>query len=470
MAFSFYLSLLFINPIPSPSDVFNSTIIPFFATYVVFRVGPPIFKWIIENAPEPIQIKRREIKSLQSLRKLIRRGQEVIGLVVVLTFAIALGFASTTASATLYASAEDLANYKVGADIHFTSNYPNASFPLSEASNLRNTSGVATATAVKVIEVDIGTYESARLIGINASEYVEVSYSSTGLPLMDSPERHGLLHLQDNNQTVFISNYIVQGLRKSPGDEINIAYTPEDGGRRRKSITMIVSPTTAGLSGFSYPAFIIMDLGVLLDLINSSRVNHFLVNVENNANASIVAEEITSQYHVNFDSVEVSSELYKSWMGADLLRWLADTTTINFLYATIFSGLFFGVYVYTSFAKKKKEFTILRSIGLSQRQLVALSVFEISVFIFISILFGIGFGVLIAFSSNIANLMSLTGAAFFSRRLIFTPMSISISIILPLLSAISATLIVSINFARTNLPRMLKLDIEFVRAYRAEAK
>jgi ABC-type antimicrobial peptide transport system permease subunit len=464
--------ITFVDPLPYLPDLYGYILGLFLITYLISRLGPPAFKFALERAPQSIQKKRSEYRSLNLMMRLIRRGEEAFGLVFFLSLTITFGFASAVTSATLHLSASDLSYYRVGADIQLTTNYANASLPQDFTSNLTGIPGVAAATPLKVVWGDVGTYTNVYLLGINVSEYNAISYASGGGSLKDSPERLSFEILEDADDTVIIGYDTLLATGKSLIDTINIGYNIEDEfGRpiQTEVVTMDIGAVVNSFAGFPLGLFVVMRLDVLMGLTNSTTVNHFLVDVDDGYNATLVAQDIEDSYFINFDQVEVADTLYKSIVDAELVNWLATTTTINFIYSSIFSGLFFGSYILSSFTNKKKDFTILRSIGLSRKQLITLSLIEIATFILPSIIFGTLFGAIYAYETNLNNLSSLAGGVVGRPRLEFTPFSLLLVTAVPVITALVTTLAVSWDYAKTNIPRILKLDMEMTRAYRLKA-
>jgi ABC-type lipoprotein release transport system permease subunit len=253
------------------------------------------------------------------------------------------------------------------------------------------------------------------------------------------------------------------------GERINLAYYSEEGDQLIEVSSMVMGGSLSRLAGVLEGSFIIMRLDLLMALTNTSTVNQFMIKVHEGVNASRVADELGSKYFLEFQPPIVAENMYHTWLEAEYLEWLAETGTINFLYSTIFVGLLFAIYILTSFTRRKKEFTILRSIGLGVRQLITLAILEILTFVLFALIGGVIIGIILSIWNVYQALIEIVGMVVIIPQLVVTGYTLGIILVLPISSAILGTVLVALDFTRTNLPRMLKLDVEPVRAYRAEA-
>lgn len=461
IAFTF-LYLIFINAalaLPHQINLFLGLLI---GSYVTLRLGDLIQQRIQKRYARQL----KNYRNLIRIRRTIRRHDSSALLVIFLTISILFSSGSSMILSSFRFSAENAAAYHVGAHLQVGTFQNKQLLPVTYATSLRGITGVVGVTPLKIVEGNLGINTEVAIVGITPDAYVNLTPSGQGTPLRHTSKATTLATLSaDPNHTV-ISTEIAWLLQLDVGDSINIGYTKEDGSKRYTTTTKHISGVVNTLPGVDSRVFVVLALTELLTLVNSTHVGRFLVTV---ADAELLVLTRILDTDLPFLDWGISAtQLYESFLDPDFVTWLAQVATLIFIYATILTGVLFATYLYTGFMRHKREFTILRALGLNQQQMLTLGLSEILEYVIIAIGLGGLLGIVATLLTTILNLRTLSITILIQPQLAFIPFTIIFVLLLPALSASLGAYIVIHQFNNLNLPQLLKLDVEPQRAYRTE--
>ncbi|MHA1917355.1 MAG: FtsX-like permease family protein [Candidatus Ranarchaeia archaeon] len=455
-----------INPLLSPTEIVTLTIVGFFISFGTLHLISHVGKKIFRIIPTKWRNRCRLVSTMRGISKVTQRSEGASYLIIILTLVIALGLGAGIASSTFNLSALDQANYRVGADIQLISGLTDNPVNLDFTKNLTSIDGVMNIAEIKIALANVGNERPTYLIGLNIMEYIEMSYSNPGTPLEETSKKDLFQLIKNNPNLVIISDQIGIDLNKNPGDNLNIAFTLEDGSEEEEITVKQIGGRITDLAGFSRNRFIIFDIDILMDLLNSTQLSRFLIEIEPDTNSTLIAEEIESKFSDHFSEIDVANDIFESWVNADFFIWFDTVTTMSFIYTSIFTCLYFIVYLDDTFTRKKRDLALLRSMGLSKKQMIILSVSEISQFIIISIIMGSLIGILGAWLTNNEILVAIIGKVIGIPRLGFNLETIFLVFSLPIGLSLGGALFVILRFINHNIAQMIKTETDFIRGYR----
>lgn len=339
-----------------------------------------------------------DIPASVGIRKLGKGASSAGAASMILVLAICLSWNSAIIDASIPVTAENQSRLSVGADL---------SFALDESQYARWDEFVTNVTNHELVES--GTYVSetylylsagyegiTNFLAVNPREYIDVGYDYLGHPLNESDLTSLLENLESSPDGAIITTEIAQDYEFEIGDIVR-ATTLEDEAEimsfRVIGITESLPDVPERDSNWGYyddyygpyigyyssevvgtrKILVNRDyLGSQLVLQNDTKT-YFSVRTTPNANASIIAEDISSVggnlvlYNGIWEAVSQNVQTYLDNTEYKMERAL-DTMLTVLTIGTIVGG--FTIYAAEGIRGRKREIALLRSIGASTRTVV----------------------------------------------------------------------------------------------------
>ncbi|MFW9788209.1 MAG: FtsX-like permease family protein [Candidatus Thorarchaeota archaeon] len=144
-------------------------------------------------------------------------------------------------------------------------------------------------------------------------------------------------------------------------------------------------------------SFLIMDLSLLHNWINSTHVSKFYVDLEPRANYTQAMTEIYQIAPYSFTKVEAASEFIDEVLDSRATQSVFGAYTLNVIFTLIY--LTFGMVIVTTVKVRnlRRQFSVLRALGADTKSMVVASLADTTVGLLLSALIGGAIGGLLAY-------------------------------------------------------------------------
>ena len=342
-------------------------------------------------------------------RSMRARRERIIPLLIILTLTFSVTVYSVVEAQTVIANAQRQVEYFIGADLRVESGY----VPASRVNELAAIPGIAAATVMVKTTGIIGPKAFA-LIGVDVA-----SYSTVGVwdPTSMVGEHYSVVLSRlasDPDGIIFPSTY-AEKLMKTVGDGVGIQVYDQSGIQVDDHVFHIVGlgHSAPGLgyfdqedptrppditSGFQFQETMLYAL-VRLDYLQGLNITNaqlFLASLEPGADVKTVIQEIRGLSFVTDIWSPHTFSLEEAYPEGYLFnRGVISLLSIGFLACLAISMVALTVFVGVIVAERQTEYAIMRAVGGSRRQIVAIVIGEfvglILASFFVSIFLGVGF-------------------------------------------------------------------------------
>ena len=143
--------------------------------------------------------------------------------------------------------------------------------------------------------------------------------------------------------------------------------------------------------------FIIMDISLLHNWINNTRVTKFYVDLEPGANYTEALKDIYRIAPFSFNSVESPLVMIDGVLDSRATQSVFGAYTLNVIFSLIY--LSFGIIILTTVKVRglRKQFSVLRALGAEPRSMLVASLVDSATGLVIAALIGGGIGTVLAF-------------------------------------------------------------------------
>ncbi|MHA2396660.1 MAG: FtsX-like permease family protein, partial [Candidatus Thorarchaeota archaeon] len=202
--------------------------------------------------------------------------------------------------------------------------------------------------------------------------------------------------------------------------------------------------------------FLIMDISLLHNWINSTHVTKFYVDLEPGANYTQAMNEIYRIAPNSFSDVDAAYEFIDEVLDSRATQSIFGAYTLNVLFSLIY--LTFGMIIVTTVRVRslRKQFSVLRALGAESKSMVVASLVDTSTGLLLAALIGGTIGATLAFLLKDIPLLYMG----LSTAQLWTRLPVNLIVPWPLLAGITATaVIVSLIATYAVVSRALKLNI-----------
>lgn len=202
--------------------------------------------------------------------------------------------------------------------------------------------------------------------------------------------------------------------------------------------------------------FLIMDISLLHNWINSTHVTKFYVDLEPGANYTQAMNDIYRIAPYSFSDVEATYESIDEVLDSRATQSIFGAYTLNVLFSLIY--LTFGMIIVTTVRVRslRKQFSVLRALGAETKSMVVASLVDTSTGLLLAALIGGAIGTTLAFLLKDIPLLYMG----LSTAQLWTRLPVNLIVPWPLLAGITSTaVIVSLIATYAVVSRALKLNI-----------
>ena len=415
-----------------------------------------------------------------ALRQMARRPAPYSRLVLLLTLTIALGIFASLFSGTLLNSFTDRAAYESGADLRLVEGQANASDAARQAAPLQDqmqvlagvTDGMNVFRAKGTAPSSVLRYADVYALGIDSTKYQSLGYWRSDFadqPLSTLMQKLRTRVSESESVPAIIDDQLLADTGKHIGDQINIELGTALAANFVIEGTFHYFPT---LDTSQYA--IVADVNQLLQVLNLNPLNQVTPNevwfklapnapqyTADTAQNRLVNNPEHKQVIVTVQAAYDRIALESSLRNDPLHFSISGALSLDFVGAALLSVIGFVVLFYVIAQRRSFEFGVLRAMGLSLRQLAGSLAWEQVTLLFSAILFGLGLGVVLAYSVLPALATDDTGKAllppFATHMDVQSVVQLALFLIACALAALSATLVI---FRRLQLHEVLRLGEE----------
>ncbi len=350
-----------------------------------------------------------KLESTLSARNLIRYKRRTALTFFMLTTSIAFIILIGSLTASYSSNAQIAIKYETGSDIVI---YLNEQVPLSITENITKIEGVASATPItKPLVVRVGDLimwrqYTLRIYGVNVTTlYNSIYYEQI---ICDDDPSYTINSLAESNTSIVVSRGLAEALNLKINDLLRI-----DASGNTK--LMNISGLARAIPGFSFTGF--TQKAALTDALISLEsyqnltggalpLAKILVRVDNGADALSVANDINTLLSTEYDiQIITTQELIESTQETYNRVFQIFTTLLSF--AIVIAVLGHTTALVTSVNERIWETGVLRSIGLLQKEVISIFVFEAIFLTSVSFISGLFASITIVVeSTTVTNLMS----------------------------------------------------------------
>ncbi|MFW9832797.1 MAG: ABC transporter permease [Candidatus Thorarchaeota archaeon] len=143
--------------------------------------------------------------------------------------------------------------------------------------------------------------------------------------------------------------------------------------------------------------FLIMDISLLHNWINSTRVSKFYIDLAPGANYTKAMNEIYSIAPSSFESIESPYDSINEVLDSRATQSIFGAYTLNIIFSLIYLTL--GMVIVTTVKVRvlRKQFSVLRALGAESKSMLVASLVDSSTGLLIAALIGGGIGTVLAF-------------------------------------------------------------------------
>ena len=202
--------------------------------------------------------------------------------------------------------------------------------------------------------------------------------------------------------------------------------------------------------------FLIMDISLLHNWINSTHVTKFYVDLEPGANYTQAMNEIYSIAPFSFNDIDSADESIDEVLDSRATQSIFGAYTLNVLFSLIY--LSFGMVIVTTVRVRglRKQFSVLRALGAESKSMVTASLVDSSTGLILAAIIGGGIGTLLALLLKDIPLLYMG----ISTTQLWMRLPVNLIVPWPLLVGIIGTaIVVSLLATYVVVNRALKLNI-----------
>jgi ABC-type antimicrobial peptide transport system permease subunit len=337
------------------------------------------------------------------------RRQRIVPLLLILTLTFSLTVFSVVEAQTVQINADRQIEYFIGADLRIESDW----VPCTRVDEIRAVSGVSDATPL-VRTLGLIGQTALYFIGVDVDSYSTIGYWDASS--MTGEDAATVLNRMKNDpDAIIFPSTLADMLQKSVGKQIGIYVYDQTGGLADDHVFNIVglghsapglgyfdpddpSRPTDATSGFQFQEdgyFVFVHINYLESLnITNSRL--FLGSLESDANIEQIqydTEALGFPTAIHSPSIFSLEDVYPD--GYLFNRGVVSILSIGFLACLSISMIALILFVGVIVAERQTEYAIMRAVGGTRRQIIAIVVGEFIGLIlssfFVSILLGSAF-------------------------------------------------------------------------------
>jgi len=330
------------------------------AAFLALRFIPYLFR-LLARLDELVE----HIASLFAFRQIARTTSRYSGLILILTFTLALGLFTATVSSAFDRNYLDQAMYAVGADLMTHEfDYKTVTWKVRTVAEYAEIPGVLSVTPLARINLvgrQAQIIAQGKLLAINPDTFAEIAwYREDFTPLL--PEI--LSTLRSNEKGVLADPRFVQKNRLEIGDTFDIDV---DGNR----VDFVLVGTIGDYFPTLYPADgdrMVARLDYLQKAINTVPSEVWLKTRP--LQHERVIEALKRSATENLVVVQDGHQLSGVRKDDPLRTGLFGALSLGFVASSVLSIMGFLLYAYISIQSRSLQFGVLRATGLSVRQLI----------------------------------------------------------------------------------------------------
>ena len=377
----------------------------------------------------------------------------------ILALAIGLGIMISISQASSYDYQIRMVKVSAGADIN-VSTYTNN---LTMYNNMTKISGVTNVTGIFQAYVTIGSVQ-IEVIGINPSKYLSVGSNYIENDFTERGMKSTLMQMTKNQSLIMASRGFLDSFGLTIGD--NFALKLNVNATTSTSLNLTVIDKLLALPGenwlfLSTPVVILNinllnETGVLQNYLSPSGggiFSNILVDVQENANVTRVAEEIKNMYPdvSTYVAKQHIDEIEKDPLSVATIEFL----NINYLLMILIATIGLGFIIFMSVMERQTEFGIMIARGASTWQIIRLLFAESTIIMLVSV----AIGAITGFAGGIGMatyINSLVGGQMIPARAII-PYTAYYIVIGSVVAFLVATIIPAYIASKTNIRDVLHL-------------
>ena len=394
-----------IGPISNFIIIIILGIFIFIDVFILQYIGPLLF---IYSATKIVTMKldsfskwlERIINPLSSglggivVRTISRKPRRYARVAFIIALTLGFGIASSIVQASNYYSMIKNVKASVGADINVNV-WGN---DINYYANITTINGVSLMTPIYINYYSIGDfYMNIYAIDPENFSIVTKDYSYPDYTV-DKPFEECLETMKDNPKMILVNDELLRNLELDIGDNLTLTFKVNQTSSISLTFQILAKIKTLPGAGRFFGLFtnlVVLNYNYLLDngvnITIDFWINSILVDVEENANATKIAEEIKDMYPEAYVTVaeEELAEVMSNPTYSATLMFLDTEYVITLFIATIGIGLLITM----SVIERRKEFGILIAKGTSSLQIMFILLAESLILMLISVTIGVITGV-----------------------------------------------------------------------------
>jgi ABC-type antimicrobial peptide transport system permease subunit len=260
----------------------------------------------------------------------------------------------------------------------------------------------------------INVNQSISVFGVQPDTWIETAFwldyfTAFNLPQVSIPKLTESLENGINIITTFqpVSHFTLDPITRmtipqySPFLDLQVFSS----GWYNETACTIIDIMKNGLNGYQtyFPGesdlseFLIMDIELLHNWINTTQVTKFYVDLEPGANYTQAMNDIYMIAPFSFNSIEAAQESIDEVLDSRATQSIFGAYTLNIIFSLVY--LTFGMVIVTTVRVRslRKQFSVLRALGAEAKSMIVAALVDSSTGLLLAALIGGGIGIVLAF-------------------------------------------------------------------------
>lgn len=335
----------------------------------------PVFVKVVSYITFNLMAIERKLSVRNILRNRRRSDLTFFMLTTSIAFILLVGTLTNTYSLTAQISIQN----NLGGDIvvFARSSVPeNLAMNISEIEGVKSVTTVTTALTVKAGDLILWKQYTLNIYGVNTTTFVEATYTKDDY-FEGITAKEALNKLNNDNRSIIISKGLADALKLSVGEQIRIETV-------YGTLIFNITAVATFLPAFSFTKFeqkaavtdALVSLTTYKNITNNQMtISRFIIKTEENANVEEVSQDILSEFGEEYDIQVVTTEELVESVRENYEQTLTMFSTL-LIFAVIISILGHVTSLLTSVTERTWEIGIIRSMGMSQKQVLRIFIFE----------------------------------------------------------------------------------------------
>ena len=291
--------------------------------------------------------------------------------------------------------------------------------------NITSIEGVNDASAVLVIEGQVSYITEGRrrsssidIVGIQPDKWVQTAFWLPYFTLHSTPDI-AMDKIAASNTSILssfrpISYYQPGFFIPVFSDSLRLGVNTENGTVWSNCTIVDVVSNSDMQSGITYIAgqdlssAVVVNIAYLHDILNSTEVSSFYIDLSDGANVTRAVEEIKSIAPNNFETVESPIPLVDTALTSRMNQAIMGTYSMNLLYSLIYLTIGFSIVSAIKGRNMRKQFSILRALGCESRSIMIPTLIDSLLTLIISAIIGVILGWFLAAFMSIVPLFYIS--------------------------------------------------------------